>query len=243
MRTLPAARGRGRRMAAAILIAALALRPRPAAADEAASRNNEGNRLYLKQQYDEALKRYTEAQASRPGAPEMHYNIGNVLYRKGEMDKAAEEYLRAQAAPDKRLSQAALYNRGNALMSRGRLQDAVNAYVQALRVRPDDQDAKRNLELALRLMEEQKKQKQDPSQPKEGPQDQKNPSGQEPQDKGPQDKAPQDPSQKKPPQQSGAMSEEEARRILDALREAEKEGIRKHVRAGAPDRRRPEKDW
>ena len=234
----PAARRRGRRVVAAILIAIAALRPAPAAADEAATRNNEGNRLYLKKEYDEALKRYTEAQASRPGAPEMHYNIGNVLYRKGELDKAAEEYLRAQAAPDKRLSQAALYNRGNALMSQGRFQDAVNAYVQALRVRPGDQDAKRNLELALRLMQEQKQPKPDDSRPKEGPQEQKNDAG-----RGPQDKAPQDPAQQKPPRQSGAMSEEEARRILEALREAEKEGIRKHVRAGAAATRRPEKDW
>jgi tetratricopeptide (TPR) repeat protein len=222
---------------AAILSAALAITAAGAAGDEAASRNNEGNRLYLRQEYDEALKRYTEAQASRPGAPELHYNIGNVLYRKGELDKAAEEYRRAQAAPDRRLAQAALYNRGNALMTQGRLQEAVGAYVQALRARPDDPDAKRNLELALRLLQEQKKPQQDPSDPKEGPQGPKAPAGQ-----GRQEEAPQSPAQKKP-QDSGAMSEEEARRILEALREAEKEGIRRHVRASVPESRRPEKDW
>jgi hypothetical protein len=39
------------------------------------------------------------------------------------------------------------------------------------------------------------------------------------------------------------MSEEEARQILEALREEEKEGLRKHARATASDERQPEKDW
>src|SRR5438046_6478708 len=111
---------------------------------------------------------YVDAQASRPGAPELHYNIGNVLFRKKEYDKAVEEYLRAQAAPDPILSQAALFNRGNALMMQGRLEDAIQAYVQALRARPDDTDAKHNLELAWRLLDQQKqKQQQKPQQDKD----------------------------------------------------------------------------
>src|SRR5207249_1802976 len=51
----------------------------PAWADPAASKNNEGNRLYNQKRYDDALKKYTDAQVSRPDAIELHYNIGNVL--------------------------------------------------------------------------------------------------------------------------------------------------------------------
>ena len=72
----------------------------PAWADPAASKNNEGNRLYNQKRYDDALKKYTDAQVSRPDASELHYNIGNVLFRKKEYDKAVEEYMRAQAAHD-----------------------------------------------------------------------------------------------------------------------------------------------
>jgi len=39
------------------------------------------------------------------------------------------------------------------------------------------------------------------------------------------------------------MSEEEARQILEALRESEKDGVKKHAQASAPTDRRPEKDW
>jgi len=218
---------------ATLVLCALAAIQAPALAADVASRNNEGNKLYEQKKYDEALRKYTDAQALKPGAPELHYNIGNVLFRKGEVDKAIEEYMRAQSAADPRLREAATYNRGNALMQKGKAQDAINAYVQALRLDPADAEAKRNLELALRLLEEQKKQQQqqqpkpDEQQPKPSPQDQK----------------PSDPG-KEPQKRPGQMSEEEARQILEALKEAEKEGVKKHARAQTPPRpRSPEEDW
>ena len=210
--------------------------PASVLADPTAAKNNEGNRLYEQKKYDEALKQYVDAQASRPGAPELHYNIGNVLFRKKEYDKAVEEYMRAQAAGDPVLSQAALYNRGNALMAQGRLQDAIQAYVQALRARPDDTDTKRNLELALRLLDQQKK-KQQPQQGKS--QDQNKDQKQQPQPQ-------QGEGAGRPPQQQkkpGEMSEDEARQVLEALQQEEKEGIKKHARAAIGEKRPPEQDW
>ena len=208
---------------------------RPAVADPTASRNNEGNKLYNQKQYDEALRMYTDAQASRPEAPELHYNIGNVLFRKKEYDKAVEEYLRAQAAPDRGLSQAATFNRGNALLMQGKPEEAIQAYVQSLRARPDDADAKRNLELALRLLQEKKKQQQ--QQPQQNKDQKPNqPPPQSPQQQGTGDKTP---PQKRP----GEMTEQEARQVLQALQQEEKEGIKKHARAAGGDRPAPEEDW
>ena len=224
-----------RRAAGAACLLALAFF-RPAAADPAASRNNEGNRLYNQKLYDEALRMYTDAQASRPDAPELHYNIGNVLFRKKEFDKAVEEYLRAQAAPDAALSQAATFNRGNALLMQGRPEEAIQAYVQSLRARPDDADAKRNLELALRLLQEKKKQEQQPQQAKDDRQNPPPPQ-QAPQPEGAGDKTPPQ------PRRPGEMSEQEARQVLQALQEEEKEGIKRHARVAAGDRPEPEKDW
>ena len=212
-----------------------------ARADSAASKNNEGNRMYERRQLDEALKMYTDAEATRPGAPELHYNIGNVLYRKGELEKAIEEYQRARTATSPRLRQAATFNSGNALLREGKLQEAIGAYVQALRARPDDRDAKRNLELAMKLLEEQqKKQQQEPqSKPKD---DQKNPPQQG--QKRPQPSNGQSEQGKSTPQpRAGSMSEEEARRILDALADQQKEELKKHVQATAPQERTPEEDW
>ncbi len=224
-----------------LLGAALLAWPGPLLADSAAARNNEGNQLYEDERFDEALKMYVEAQALEPEAPALHYNIGNVLFRKGEFDKAAEEYLRAQAADDPTLAQAATYNRGNAFLQQGQLKEAVNSYIQALRARSSDEDAKRNLELALRLLQQQE-QKQQQQQPQGEP-------GEDEEER--QDKPPPPPSgdqqeEKEPPppqRRPGEMSEAEARQILEALREDEKEGIRKHARASATEDRHPEKDW
>ena len=227
------------RFAGAALLALLASGP-AALADPAPARNNEGNRLYNQKRYDEALKLYTDAQASRPGAPELHYNIGNVLYRKGEYDKAAEEYLKAQAAADPALAEAASFNRGNALMMQKRLQEAIGSYVQSLHLKPDDPAAKRNLELALRMLQEQQQQQKQQDNKKNQDKDQKQDQSQgQPQQK------PGSPSGA-PNQGKGApgeMTPEEARQVLEALRDAEKEGIRKHARAGVPEQQAPEKDW
>ncbi len=213
-----------------------------ASAESAASKNNEGNRLFDQKQYDEALRMYTDAQASRPEAPELHYNIGNVLFRKGEYEKAIGEYRRAEASRDVSLSQSAIYNRGNAMMFAGQVQDAAKAYVQALRADPSDQDAKRNLELALRLLEEQQQQQQ---QQQDDQQDEENEDRQKPQNTPEQQPGDQkdDPQKKQPRRRPGQMSEEDARRILEALREDEREGVRKHAKATAPQREQPEKDW
>jgi tetratricopeptide (TPR) repeat protein len=210
-----------------------------AADRDAAAKNNEGNRLYEGRQYDEALKLYTDAQARLPNSPELHYNIGNVLFRKAEFDKAVEEYRKAEASPDPVLAQRATYNRGNALLLQQRPQEAVQAYVQALRARPDDAEAKRNLELALRMMQEQQKQQDQPQDRDQDKQDDQQPP--RPSEADPQDRKP--PQQTPPRPKPGQMSEAEARRLLEALREEEREGLRKQARAAVLDRRDPEKDW
>lgn len=226
------------RAALAVVVMLLAILPLRAAGDDgAAARNNEGNRLYNQRRYDEALKMYTDAQAVRPEAPELHYNIGNVLFRRQQFDKAAEEYLKAQSSRDPKLARDAVYNRGNALMLQGRLPEAVNAYVQTLRADPADGDAKRNLELALRLLKEQQKQ---PPKDQENKDDQKQP----PKDRQePRDQEGRGQPQGQPQRRPGQMSEEEARQVLEALREQEQEGIRRHARAAVPPQREPEKDW
>lgn len=225
--------------AAAALLLAILL-PAPAFADPAV-KNNQGNRQYEAKRFDDALKSYTDAQAERPASPEIHYNIGNVLLRKGDVDKAIEEYLRAQSTGPKSVAEAAHFNRGNALMMKGEFQPAIDAYVQALKIDPRDPDAKRNLELALRMLEKQQQQQQQQQQP---PPDQQ-PDQKKPQQPPPQpDKEKQDDTPQPRPQRPGEMSPEEAKQILEALRESEKESLKKHAQASVPpNTRNPEKDW
>ncbi len=65
---------------------------------------------------------------------------------------------RRSARATRGLQGSAWYNLGNALFGTGKYKDAAEAYVQTLRINPADREAKQNLELALRKLQQQQKQ-------------------------------------------------------------------------------------
>ncbi len=128
--------------------------------------NREGNRLYSASRFEEALDRYTRAQVSEPDLPPLRYNIGNVLYRQGRYAEAMEEYRRAAPADsaggkqEDPLAADAAHNLGNAYFRMGKYREAADAYARSLVNRPSDRETKRNLELALRKLQEQRRTQQ-----------------------------------------------------------------------------------
>ena len=242
-------RGRNRTFLIAVISGILLS---PAAAPEllasARSKNRDGNRLYEEKKYDEALKRYTEAQLEAPDAPQLHYNLGNVLFRKGDLEKARDEYRRALSSADPGLDPRAIYNLGNTFFTRQEYKDAVAAYQRALRLDPSDADAKRNLELALLRMQQQQQQQQQKPQGdrKEEKEEQKQqqerpePRGGE---EGKREEAEEKGSREGERKEKGSLSKEEAERILNALQEDEKENLKKRMAAAKEEREEVEKDW
>jgi tetratricopeptide (TPR) repeat protein len=83
--------------------------------------------------------------------PENYYNAGNRLYAAGNYQAAEHYYRNVFKYPA--LGAAALYNAGNAEYFQGHWQKAADYFESALRIRPDDEDAWFNLELARRRME------------------------------------------------------------------------------------------
>lgn len=78
-------------------------------------------------------------------------------YKAGNYSKALENLKSAQTADG-------FYNQGNALAQSGQLAEAIKAYEQALKLKPDDADAKYNKELVekeLKKQQEQKDQQED----------------------------------------------------------------------------------
>jgi Ca-activated chloride channel homolog len=236
---------------APLLAATLAFAPEALAS--ARSKNEEGNRLYREKKYDEALKRYTEAQLEAPDAPQLHYNLGNVLYRKGDLEKARDEYRRALASADPGLDPLSVYNMGNTFFSQQQYKDAVSAYQRALKLNPTDADAKRNLELALLRMKQQQQQQQ----PQRGDKNKKNEQNKQEPQKGQDQKtggaaqekqqsASQQDQQKpedSPRKDKGSLTKEEAERILNALQDNEKEDMRKRLEKAKENQQDVEKDW
>ncbi len=147
--------------------------------DPVAKKNQEGNDLFGKGEYDAALKRYLEAQQNAPSRSELRFNVGDALYKQGKYEEAAQELGRVVESDNQSLSAEAYYNLGNAFFRQEKYQEAVGAYKKSLMKNPKDQDAKVNLELALEKMQQQQQNqdknqdnKQDQNQDKQGNQDQ-----------------------------------------------------------------------
>lgn len=94
--------------------------------------------------------------------PLLDYDLATTQYRLGRFDMAAQNFHTAVAA-DPGLAERAYYNLGNTyvwqarasfdhLTKRMALRGAVSSYEEALALNPRDQDAKWNLEVALRRL-------------------------------------------------------------------------------------------
>ena len=219
--------------------------PAPAGATPAARRLHEGNRFYREGKYQEALQRYSEAQLNDPGAPEIPYNLGNTLYRQGRYAEAVEEYRRSHSAADRELAQASYYNTGNSLFRLHRYGEAIGAYEEALRLDPKDPNAKQNLEIALaRLRQQEQDRARDRQSGENQPEPDSIPSppggGKDQEEQQRQDRSTS--PLESPAFPENRMTREEALRVLSAVREDEKESLRRGIHPPIEDRQW-EQDW
>lgn len=222
---------------ALVTISLLAFTPTAIAAS-AASKNKTGNRLFEQGKFQDAEKAYLDAQASMPGRPELSYNLGNSLIKQRKYEQALQALAQAIGKGDKGLQARGHYNIGNALFDMGKWQESAQSYIRSLRLNPADMDAKHNLELALKRMQEQKQEqpKGQGQAPDQGPDRQKPEGGQkeekgknEPHPPGKQGQTPESQTDRNPanPQSSGTakresvFSKERALQILDAMQNQE----------------------
>ena len=119
-----------------------------------------GERLYASGDFAGSAKALDRALAADT-TPVRAYKAGNAYYRMRRYEDAAVRYRLAAAGPPA-IRQPSVFNLGNSLVraaeeapERGQLLlDAIAAYEEALRLDPTDHDAKWNLELALKRLEE-----------------------------------------------------------------------------------------
>jgi tetratricopeptide (TPR) repeat protein len=104
-----------------------------------------------------AVDHFATAYRLDPENPVTVFNHATARLLTGQPDAVAEvRELVGTLPPD--LASEAHYNLGNALLDQGNPGEAIESYKSALRLDPDLFDAKFNLELARRLVEEQQEQ-------------------------------------------------------------------------------------
>lgn len=245
-----------------LLSAALLLGFSPSRADSVAKKVEEANQLYEKGLYDEALKKYLDAQIINPDDLRVSFNLGNAQYKKNNYEDALQSYLRSSSKTDTAeevgVKEKALYNMGNSLYRMGKPEEACSFYEKALELNPDDIDAKYNLEFVRHKIQEMQQQNQQNQPSSSQNEDQNQKSSQQQQSQSDSDKEkeknssppspqggnPQEQKQQaKKDQRSSTMSKEEAMRWLDSLKEENSDALKKWIKKQLGPEQLTDKDW
>lgn len=116
----------------------------------------QGNRAYYEGKYPEAEVGYKRAIEKNINSYEANFNLGGALYKQERYDDAAAAYEKlAQDGSDRRRQAATYYNLGNTYVRQRQIDRAIEAYKNALRLVPEDREAKLNLAYAQKLKQQQ----------------------------------------------------------------------------------------
>lgn len=217
-----------------------------------------GNKNEALEAYEQALKYYRDAEIEKPESPELSYNLANVMYQQEKYPDALEKYYKGLSTEKPKDQAAAYYNMGNALYRSGKYPEAIQAYQKCLDLTPDDEDAKYNIEFVRRKMKEmldkekQRQQQQPQNQQQQQSQQQEQNQAQQEQQKQGQNQEQQAQSQEEQKKQEEkqqqmqpkqSMTKEDAERILNALKDDEKNVQKKQKRVAQASGRSTGKDW
>jgi tetratricopeptide (TPR) repeat protein len=183
-----------------------------------------GNDAYKKNDYETATKKYGEVVQENENNATAQFNLGNALYKTEKKDDAINAFEKANATLAKPAEKSnALYNKGVVLQGNKKLEECIVSYKNALKLNPNNEDARHNLQLALKK-QQQENQKQD-------------------KDKKDKDKEKEKNKDDKPKPQPSNLSQKQAEQKLQALLQKEKSLQDKlhKVNANAPNKQ--EKDW
>ena len=115
----------------------------------------EGNEL-VSEDFVSAEKEYRKAISKAPSNAIGSYNLGRAYYESGHFDESLLRHLEAaKNAGSKTERHAAFHNIGNVLMEQNLCKEAVEAYKNALRNNPSDDESRYNLALAQECAKEQ----------------------------------------------------------------------------------------
>lgn len=178
----------------------------------------EGNEAYNKRQFDQAGAYYSGVIQSDPDNAIAHFNLGNAKFRLGQKNEAINSYDRANERLTEPIEKSnAFYNKGVVLQNDKKIAECIEAYKNALKLYPENEDARQNLQQALKQQKKEKQKQNDKQKQKNRDQEPKpNPS---------------------------KLTKEDADNKLKALMQQEKNLQDKLHKVNASAVNKPQKDW
>lgn len=133
-------------------------------------------REYKAGNFDQAFKEYQRLLRQNTNDSRLHFNAGAAAYRNRQFEEAARQFNAALSSPDLKLQGLAYYNEGNSLFHLGERsadpkqrkeawEKALTDYQSAMKLSPQDPDAKFNYEFVKKKLEELKQQQEQQDQP------------------------------------------------------------------------------
>jgi len=199
----------------------------------------QGNKQYRKGNVAEAEVSYRKAVERNERNPQANYNLGNALMGQRKDSLAITQLEKAAKLETNPLRRAQAYHNMGVICQQHRMfGEAIEAYKEALRNNPTDNETRYNLELCKR---QQQDQQQDQNQQNK---DNKDNQDKQDQQKQQQQQQKQDEQKQEQQQQKQQMSKENAEQLLNAAMQEEKQTQERMKKAQQqPQKRRLEKNW
>ena len=199
----------------------------------------EGNKQFRVGQYDKAEVSYRKAVEKNPKNPQAAYNLGNALMAQKKDSAAVQQFEQATRIETNPLRKAAAYhNMGVICQTHKMYGEAIEAYKNALRLNPNDDETRYNLVLCKKQKQKQdKNQQQNQDKKDDQKKDDQKKDNQKDQNKDKKD-------DKQQQQQKPQMSKDNAEQLLNAAIQNEKmtqDKIKKQQQQ--PQRRNVLKNW
>jgi tetratricopeptide (TPR) repeat protein len=226
-----------------------------------------GNGDYKQEKYTEAEIAYRKALELNAQSKEAAYNLGSALYRQGKFDEAARQYEMSAGGENNKTKVAeSMHNYGNSCLAKAiaeqaqasqqpmsqpqnpqasmqSLEQSIDAYKQALRNNPADDETRYNLALAQKLLEQEKQNQQQQDQNQQDQKQDKKDQQNQDQQKQKQDQKQQQQEQQN--QQQQQMERDKAEQILEAMKQNERETQEKvkEQQMRQVQQRKTDKNW
>lgn len=195
----------------------------------------EGNKLFKENKYAEAEQNYLKAMEKNPFNNITNFNLGTTFYKQQKYDEALQQFNTfANSTTDKEKQAKAYHNIGNSYLKTDKLEEAIKAYKQSLKLNPKDEDTRYNLAYALEKLKQQQNQNQNNNNQQQNQNKEQDKQNQEKQEQQ---------KQNQQQQQQNQLSKEEAKRLLEALQNEEKNTQEKRDKRKEAIKVQIEKDW